>query len=650
MAVEFQIAGMWAGALVGLLALFSYIRTGDPSRGLVAMAFATNVAWALSDVARWTGVGPHEQLFRLAVVFSLTRGYVLLLLARRVAPVPRRWLVGTAVASLLFVPAAVLLPRPHSVWWFVPYCVVLLVPVVRVTMLFAAEARHRGGWSGTRLWLTAAGCGAFTLWSLTLVVGRAGGFTLNLGQYALVPVSPVGEVLVLLSAAGLMLLALGFVLTFMPPRWLRQAWAAAAAHEVSRRVLALPADAAPQRVWQQYADAVAEASSGDAVAVVVGRDVSVLAVRHPEESGAANDLRAVAESAAHRDATRPDVIIAGDVRWVPLVDQRIDGGAMAVMNRRQGLFDRDDLLAFATAAAEAAVLAERGRLLAEQRRLLVEQRRLSDELGEALAEQRRTDEFRSQFLAATSHELRTPLNAIIGFSDLVLSNLAEDDLNRPFMEHVHTGGRRLLHLINDLLDLSKVGSGRMDLQMSPTRLDELVRQTVGMLEPLWRGKVLQVSHAVPDITADVDPFRFRQVLENLLSNAIKFTPEGGAITVSGAVGVQGAALHVADPGPGIAPESQDLVFQEFQQVGEPDSRSQGTGLGLTLARQIARAHGGDITLDSTVGQGSTFTVTLPVSCVVDTAAPGWPGFANTEVGPTGARAAPHPPQPSAITS
>ena len=617
MAIELQITAMWAGALVCLLALASYVRTRDPSRGLVALAFATNVAWVLSDLVRWTHVGGLEPLFRLALFLNVTRAYVLLLLVRRVCDVRRSWFIGTGAMALALLPTLALLQRPYPEWWILTYCFAVFVPMVKVTLLFAGEARQRGGRSGTRLWMTAVGCGAFALWPLSQIVGRATGIAINVGLYAFMPMNAVGEVLMILNSAGIMLFAISFVVTFLPPRWLRHSWAASAAHEVSGRVLELPADAEPQQVWQRYAEAVAEASGGDAVAVVAGESIAVLTVRRPLPAGAAESLLLVAGSVARAEPAGGEVVAPGDVRCVPLVDSRIDGGAMAVMNRRQGLFDRDDLLAFATAAAEAAVLAERGRLLAEQRRLAAE-------LSAALADQRRTDEMRGKFLAATSHELRTPLNAILGFSDLILSDLDQDDPHRPLMEHVHTGGRRLLHLINDLLDLSKVASGRLDLHMTPTRLDELSVDLVATLRPLWEQRQLRLINNVPMITADVDSFRFRQVLENLLSNAIKFTPVGGTVTLSGEVTVSGAALHVLDTGPGITPEDQQKVFQEFQQVGEPGSRQQGSGLGLTLARQIVEAHGASLTLSSTPGHGSVFTVTLPASSVVNLPLPGDP--------------------------
>jgi len=212
--------------------------------------------------------------------------------------------------------------------------------------------------------------------------------------------------------------------------------------------------------------------------------------------------------------------------------------------------------------------------------------------------------------------LRTPLNAIIGFSE-VLSERMFGDLNEKqeeYLKDIYASGTHLLSLINDILDLSKIEAGRMELELSefhlPTALDSaltLVRERAGR-----RALTLHttIDRQLGDIQADER--KIRQVVLNLLSNAIKFTPEGGRIEVA-AVSKDGLAeVSVTDTGVGIAPEDQEKVFEEFRQVGTADKKAEGTGLGLTLCRKFVELHGGRIWVKSQVGVGSTFTFTIPV--------------------------------------
>jgi len=225
---------------------------------------------------------------------------------------------------------------------------------------------------------------------------------------------------------------------------------------------------------------------------------------------------------------------------------------------------------------------------------------------------------KSEFLANMSHELRTPLNAIIGFSE-VLTERMFGDLNEKqeeYLKDIHASGQHLLYLINDILDLSKIEAGRMELELTdfdlPTAIDNaliLVRERAGR-----RGITLQatVDERLGEVRADER--KIRQVTLNLLSNAIKFTPEGGRIEVW-AVPVDGSVeVSVSDTGVGIAPEDQEAVFEEFRQVGTSAAKQEGTGLGLTLCKRFVELHGGRIWVTSQVGVGSTFTFRLPVRC------------------------------------
>jgi signal transduction histidine kinase len=215
-----------------------------------------------------------------------------------------------------------------------------------------------------------------------------------------------------------------------------------------------------------------------------------------------------------------------------------------------------------------------------------------------------------------SHELRTPLNAIIGFSE-VLGERMFGELNEKqeeYLKDIYASGQHLLSLINDILDLSKIEAGRMELELTdfnlPATLDNaltLVRERAGR-----RGIALglTVDERLEQIHADER--KVRQVVLNLLSNAIKFTPEGGRIEVR-AVPVDGVVeISVSDTGVGIAPEDQEVIFEEFKQVGTAAKKVEGTGLGLALSRKFIELHGGRIWVESQVGAGSTFTFTIPM--------------------------------------
>ncbi|TAJ32148.1 MAG: DUF3365 domain-containing protein [Nitrospirae bacterium] len=231
---------------------------------------------------------------------------------------------------------------------------------------------------------------------------------------------------------------------------------------------------------------------------------------------------------------------------------------------------------------------------------------------------------KSEFLANMSHELRTPMNAIIGFSE-ILADQTFGELNpkqAKYVDNVLTSGRHLLQLINDILDLSKVEAGRMELQCSAFDVGQALRDIVVIVKTLAakKGVALQIETAteLPLLTAD--PAKFKQILYNLLSNAIKFTPTGGSVTVRAGKGtdahINGAVLRlsVADTGIGLKTEHQARIFQAFEQVDSSYARQQqGTGLGLALTKQLVELHGGRIGVESEgEGRGSTFTVVLPM--------------------------------------
>jgi signal transduction histidine kinase/CheY-like chemotaxis protein len=224
---------------------------------------------------------------------------------------------------------------------------------------------------------------------------------------------------------------------------------------------------------------------------------------------------------------------------------------------------------------------------------------------------------KSEFLANMSHELRTPLNAVIGFSEVLLERMFGElnDKQDEYLQDILSSGRHLLSLINDILDLSKVEAGRMELELTTFDLPTALQNTMTLVrERATRHGIrmsVDVDERLGDITADER--KVKQVLLNLLSNAVKFTPDGGSITVRALKGDGVVEVSVKDTGIGIAPEDRGKIFQEFQQVGEDYARKgEGSGLGLALAKKFVELHGGIILVDSTLGEGSTFTFTLPI--------------------------------------
>jgi len=238
------------------------------------------------------------------------------------------------------------------------------------------------------------------------------------------------------------------------------------------------------------------------------------------------------------------------------------------------------------------------------------------ELGDAITQLESASRHKSDFLANMSHELRTPLNAIIGFSEVLLERMF-GDINakqKEYLQDILSSGRHLLSLINDILDISKVEAGRMELQPAPTDLRFVLQNSVSLVRERATRQGISLDIDVDSTigTIEADERRVKQILFNLLSNALKFTPAGGRVTLT-ATGIGDVVqISVRDTGIGIRREDQDRIFEEFQQAG-PGKAVEGTGLGLALAKRFVEMHGGRIWVESDVGTGSSFTFTLPIS-------------------------------------
>ena len=605
LAAEFTFAALF------LRALLRYLHRRDPLQRDITWVFAppavliaAGVAGLLpGDLPHWAGA--------LAQTVLLAQPYLTVRLAARLRSVPR-WLEGTALAECVFVAGTLLfagLPLPHTI--LMPTIVLFLTSEAVAAGLLFGKARKRTGANRARLTIAAGATLTF------------GGMIMLLGIGSQPGTNPAFDL-----ASRLLALAsgLGYLAAFVPPKWLQRAFSAIAAQSVTERLLRAPAES-PEEVWQIYAEIMRVQTGADAVAVLMPNAEGLLAttgysgpaIATPEHLGNA-DLTALiraAQPARLREGDPALVAHYGDLGddFVTVLSMPVPPdaeGAVLLFNRHRSLFSDDDLRLLAALGGQAGILAERQATAGAQRAM-------ATELSASVEALTQASQAKSTFLANMSHELRTPLNAIIGFSDLM--RLEEPDGDRrlvpaEWVEHIHTSGRHLLGLINDVLDLAKIEAGRLDLRLGPLRADTAVSELLTGLSPLIATKQLRVTSELLPSTAHADRVRFRQIVENLLSNAIKFTTDGGTIAVSVSSDQGQVTVTVADTGVGIAAADQERIFEEFQQVGDDEGRRAGTGLGLALTKRLVEAHGGEITVVSAPGEGSSFSVRLPAEHVV----------------------------------
>jgi GAF domain-containing protein len=289
---------------------------------------------------------------------------------------------------------------------------------------------------------------------------------------------------------------------------------------------------------------------------------------------------------------------------VPLLSEERIVGGLVISRNAAGAFPVEVVELLQTFATQSALAIQNARLFRE----------IEDKSRQLEAASRH----KSEFLANMSHELRTPLNAVIGFSEVLIQRMfgALNDKQDEYLKDIYASGQHLLSLINDILDLSKIEAGRMELVPAPFHLPTALENAVTLVrERAARHGIALHLDLDPRLDQLVgDERKVKQVLLNLLSNAVKFTPEAGRISLKAVLTNGLVEISVSDTGIGIAPEDQAAIFEEFRQVGSDETRKQeGTGLGLTLAKKFVELHGGRIWVESKLGTGSTFTFTLPVS-------------------------------------
>jgi signal transduction histidine kinase len=288
---------------------------------------------------------------------------------------------------------------------------------------------------------------------------------------------------------------------------------------------------------------------------------------------------------------------------VPILrDHQIMGG-LTVWRRQVGEFEPEVVNLLQTFATQSALAIQNARLFRE-----IEAK--SRELEAA-------NRHKSEFLANVSHELRTPLNAVIGFSEVLQEKLFGElnEKQAEYTDDILSSGRHLLSLINDILDLSKIEAGRMELEVTTFHLPDAIENALLLIRERASRHGIKLDRVIDDRLGDFtgDERKIKQILVNLLSNAVKFTPEGGQIKVDATLRDSAVIVSVTDTGIGIAKEDQEVIFEEFRQVGTNYAQKrEGTGLGLSLTRKFVELHGGKIWVESEPGRGSKFTFTLPL--------------------------------------
>jgi GAF domain-containing protein len=301
-----------------------------------------------------------------------------------------------------------------------------------------------------------------------------------------------------------------------------------------------------------------------------------------------------------------EILIESGVRAilaVPMVRESRLIGCLGVTRNRAGDFPAETIELLRTFATQSA--------------LAIQNARLFQEIADKSRQLEIASQHKSEFLANMSHELRTPLNAVIGFSE-VLAERMFGELNEKqdeYVRDIYASGTHLLSLINDILDLSKVEAGRMELELADFHLPQAIENALVLVRERALRRGIMLEQSIDPRLGEIqgDERKVKQVLLNLLSNAIKFTPEGGKIEIRAVPGDRSVEVSVSDTGVGIAPEDQDAIFEEFRQVGTAAKKVEGTGLGLALSRKFIELHGGRIWVQSEVGKGSMFRFTLPMS-------------------------------------
>jgi signal transduction histidine kinase/DNA-binding response OmpR family regulator len=579
-----------AFVILGLAVGVGWLRRRDRSLGYLALAII--LLSVVSGLARLQAYLPFQvPLFgQFSLLVFMGCAYALLLFRNSIIPLPRSWHVTGAVALVAASALYLLLTALTS------NKTVLLVSALLLIFVWCAAV----GEPIVRFWLVARDLPAVQAWRLRSLSLGFGGlvaillFAISVGIFSHSPLVQVVVELVVIAIVPLL------YASFSPPAWLRREWRASEEEGLraftEQLLLNEDRDALANRALEWAARLVGGASA--VLYDTAGKSTSARGVDDRQAEMLAGHLPQL-----HRGVNR--VTIDGAERTVlmlPVAGLAAPGTLVVLAGPFTPGFGDEELnrvQQFMSAVVTAL----------DRRQLIVQLEHSNRALIEA-------NRHKSVFLANMSHELRTPLNAIIGFSELLTDareGQFDEATRKRFQSQILTSGKHLLGLINDILDLSKVEAGQMDLRMQTVSVPEIVDQVVKTVEPLVVKKSIQleanVAHA-GDIL--VDAGKLKQMLLNLVSNAIKFTPEGGKVTIAALRDKNTMEISVADTGIGIAEADQRHIFQEFHQIDQgPGRKHEGTGLGLALTRRFALLHGGEVRVHSRLNQGSVFTLVLP---------------------------------------
>lgn len=564
------------------------------------------VLFVLQIFIRFVGALPPP-ITQLGSIWLLAQPVVLLQAVSRIRQVALPLRLAVAAVWLLTSLPLLVLPTPLP-----PEMRLLSLLIIgyfttaelMVAWMLAREARSRSSVGRFRLLIAAGGAALFAL--AVMVVGLAS--SLEAEPALIAQVRLAGLITALLSG-------MSFLIAFLPPRWLRDIWRSGSVLSFSQQLWNISPTAEVGEVWSLLAQAgsgiggrahclVVERDEHDQLHLLAASGSSVDRQKYDEWADSLNLLQSCLSMAEFDEHELPceiseplDMNFLTSVRIPSKDNQRY----LILLAAFASLFRSDDSELLSLLAAQSAFMAERREMLARQENLIHELERASRS--------------KSDFLSSMNHELRTPLSAIIGFSELMRSEPRRDGqltIDAEWVDHVYRSSEHLLNLINDALDLSKVEAGRLEIYRSAFELGSVINDALAGMNPLAERKQLRLSSDVPPGQISADVGRMRQILYNLLSNAIKFTPDGGSVEVIVIWEPEVVCVRVCDSGIGISEEDQAHVFEEFRQIGDHAQRQSGTGLGLSLTRRLVEAHGGQISVESESGKGSTFHVWLPL--------------------------------------
>jgi signal transduction histidine kinase/DNA-binding response OmpR family regulator len=597
--VELLFAGLFVATLV------AYLRRRDALSRDVMLIFASLAGlFLIAGFGALVGTLP-DVVIGVAFALLLAQPLFTLRLADRLHPIGAPLRVAATLAwALTSLPLLVMPVRQAPLVIGAGLTVFVLTHLVAAAFL-GVEARRR---LGSARWRLACAAAAGLVMALALGVSTAGDAGSGLGRiFGLV--------------AGVL-----YIFAFLSPAWSRTLGGAVTTFEFTEHLLESSFTEGASGVWARLADLGRRTTGAAGAFVVLGQPPEIVAVATNGNARAADALASARLTSMPQvvDERRPlqgpedrlaRLSRAAGAPYVSVLPLDLHGsgeaGALVLLRERPSLFAADDHAILTSLIGRARVFAERSEAMRQEAAL-------AQRLSATVAALERASQAKSDFLASMSHELRTPLSAIIGFSALMRDEPLDGDRRAvpdEWIEHVRRSGDHLLALINDVLDLTKIEAGRIELVREPFDLATALTESVEGLRPLADKKAIEMVLDAHAGTISADRGRLRQIVYNLLSNAIKFTPNGGRISVEARWHGSEARIAVTDSGVGIAANDLDHIFEEFRQVGDMKAREAGTGLGLALSRRLVEAHEGHIGVTSSPGSGSRFELVLPESLV-----------------------------------